>query len=94
MPNPPLPTSTVFKGKLLTQLVDQFRERHQYPPSLIAVSPMALVILATKKSIATSWGGIRVEVREEIPRMETKKPRTLGVDLVPEGTSLEAVDLP
>ncbi len=94
MPNPPLPTSTVFKGKLLTQLVDQFKERHRYPPSLIVVSPMALVILATKKSVAMSWGGIRVEVRDEIPRVKTTKPRTLGVDLVPEGTALEAVDLP
>jgi hypothetical protein len=49
--------------KLLTKMLERFREKHGRWPEKIVVAPVALVGLAVKKSIAPVWNGIPVECR-------------------------------
>lgn len=51
--------------KLLTKMVEQFREAHEGGvPDRIVVEPVALVALGIKRSVAPVWNGIPVECRE------------------------------
>jgi len=49
--------------KVLTQMVEKFREKHGKLPARIVVAPVALVALGLKKSVAPVWEGIPVECR-------------------------------
>jgi len=73
-------TSTPSK-KLLTQLVDQYRQKHQKPPQRIVVSPIALTALALERTIAPTWQGIPVECREiQVEDIVKSGPR-LGIEV-------------
>lgn len=78
-----------MKKKILSQLVNQFQERHQRMPEEIIVHPVALAALALKQSVAPKWNGIPVKCREVKPgKGEGKK---LGVTVV--DGALRAFDL-
>ena len=81
-----------MKEKLLTQMVRQFQERHQRPPSRIYVDPLAAVVLVARRSVAPVWNGIPVEFREVDETVAPKKEaNVLGVCLLDDG--LRAVDI-
>lgn len=65
--------------KLLTQIVEQFRARHQRLPTRIIVDPLALVSLGLRRSVAPQWNGIPVECREITPKPPESTPTALGV---------------
>jgi len=65
--------------KLLSQLVEQFRAKHNRMPSRIIVDPLALVSLGLRRSVAPFWNGIPVECREVIPAPPESTPTALGV---------------
>lgn len=72
------------KQKVLTEMVDKFREKHGRPPLKIVVAPVALVALGLKKSVAPFWSGIPVECRlfdeNEVASKHVKsKVRSLGI---------------
>lgn len=70
-----------MKTKILTQLVNQFQERHQRLPDEIWIHPVALTVLALRRSVAPKWNGVPVKVVEV---RETKKASTriLGITVV------------
>jgi hypothetical protein len=61
---------------VLSQMVDQFRQRHQRPPDKVVLAPLACLALAVKQSLAPTWNGIPVECRE-IAEHEATKDRSL-----------------
>ena len=65
--------------KVLTQLVEQFRARHNRLPSRIVVDPLALVSLGLRRSVAPVWNGIPVECRDLTPAPPRSTPTALGV---------------
>lgn len=65
--------------KLLSQLVEQFRAKHNRMPSRIVVDPLALVSLGLRRSVAPFWNGIPVECREVVPVPPKITPTALGV---------------
>lgn len=67
-----------MKTKVLTLLVNQFKERHQRLPEKIIIHPVALAALAVKKSVAPLWNGIPVSCREVQPSAKNSG-RALGV---------------
>ena len=66
---------------MLTQLVNQFKDRHQRLPEKIVLHPLALAALAIKKSVAPMWNGIPVECREIKPSAKASTVR-LGITVV------------
>lgn len=79
-----------MKPKVLTLLVNQFKERHQRLPDEIIIHPVALAALALKKSIAPLWNSIPVRCRVVKPSAKSST-RKLGV-IVVDGT-LRGFDL-
>lgn len=72
------------KQKVLSQMVEKFRERHGKMPFKIVVAPVALVALGLKKSVAATWNEIPVECRlfeeKEVASKHVKSQvRSLGV---------------
>ena len=65
--------------KLLSQMVDQFRARHNRLPSRIVIDPLALVSLGLRRSVAPFWSGIPVECRDISPEPPKSTPTALGV---------------
>ena len=61
--------------KVLSQMLEQFRERHNQAPRAIVVAPVALVALGIKRSVAPSWDRVPVECRlfekEEVVELGT-----------------------
>lgn len=49
--------------KVLSLMVDRFRDKHGHPPRKIIVAPLALISLGVKGSVAPTWEGIPVECR-------------------------------
>jgi hypothetical protein len=75
-------------------MLDQFKEKHRRTPERILVTPMALLVLAARKSVAPTWDGVPVEIRHELPRAKCDRPRFLGIDLTAsEPPTLEALDV-
>jgi len=70
-----------MKTKVLTQLVNQFKERHNHPPDEIVIHPIALAALAIKQSVAPLWNGIPVKCREIKPDAKASN-RKLGITVV------------
>lgn len=72
---------------LLTQMVAQFRQRHQKLPRQLVVTPLAALALAIKGGLAPVWEGIPVVCRD-IAEIEVADPASpaacLAVLLVPE----------
>jgi len=77
--------------KLLTELVDQFQQKHRVIPRRIVVTPVALAVLALRRSVAPSWAGIPVECREIDADELAKSGTRLGVDV--HGGSVVSFDL-
>jgi hypothetical protein len=70
--------------KLLTQMVEKFREKHGRLPHKIVVTPLALVALGFKNSVAPTWNGVLVESRlfedsEVASKHDRAKVSSLGV---------------
>lgn len=76
--------------KILSQLVNQFKEQHQRLPDEIVIHPVALAALALKKSVAPLWNGIPVKCRVVKPSAQSST-RKLGV-IVKDG-ALRGFDL-
>ena len=49
---------------VLSQMLNQFEQRHARLPARIVVTPLALLLLAVKHSAATTWQGIPVQCRD------------------------------
>ena len=83
-----------MKKKILSQMVEQYQQRHQCLPEKILVHPLALVALGIRRSVAPVWNGVRVECREVSPKEGKKGGRCLGVYLEARGreTSLVSFD--
>lgn len=65
--------------KILSQLVDQFKDRHQgRSPEEIVIHPVALAALALKRSIAPRWNGIPVRCFPVKPQAKVSNVR-LGI---------------
>jgi hypothetical protein len=79
-----------MKTKVLTQLVEQYRQRHQRLPEQIVVHPVALATLAIKQSIAPKWNGIPVKCREIKPTIKPDSTK-LGITVI--DGALRAFDL-
>jgi len=73
----------IVRRKLLTQMVEQFRNRHARMPEKIVLHPLALPVLALRRSVAAVWAGIPVEIKEIDTSRLTKDEdaRYLGVAL-------------
>ena len=72
-----------MQTKLLTQMLEQYRERNNRLPQEIQVHPVALLALTAKQEIAPQWNGIPVKVREVAPAGELEKPaRFLGITVI------------
>ena len=67
--------------KLLTQMVAQYQAKHQKLPGRIVVTPVVLVFLALKRTIAPTWSGIPVECREIKAEDVAANGPLLGVDI-------------
>lgn len=75
---------------MLSQLVEQFQNRHSRLPEEIVVHPVALVALALKQSVAPKWKGIPVRCRDVKPVAKPVGNR-MGVTIV--GGALRCFDL-
>jgi len=66
--------------KILSQLVDQYQQKHNRPPERIVVHPAAAVILAHRRSLGPVWNGLPV-VCEEVKPVELghRQATALGV---------------
>jgi len=72
------------KQKVLSLMVEKFREKHGRLPEKIVVAPVALVSLGLKKSVAPVWNDVPVECRlfkkdEVAARHEKAKVKSLGI---------------
>lgn len=63
--------------KLLEQMLEQYRNRHERLPNLIVLTPEALAALASKREIALRCAGVPVTCLESAP-----------IDAVPDGDGL------
>lgn len=50
--------------KILTLLLDQFRQKHRHDPKKVIVSPLAMAALSLRRSVAPVWSGLPVECHE------------------------------
>lgn len=78
-----------MKKKVLSQLVEQFQQRHQCLPTEIVIHPVALAALALKQSVAPKWNGIPVKCRD-VKEAKPGGPK-LGITVV--GGALRGFDL-
>ena len=70
---------------VLSLMVKQFTERHQgRQPKRIVLTPLALLGLAIKRSVAPTWCGIPVACREIAEAEATENGWALGVFVLPE----------
>lgn len=68
--------------KMLSQLVEQYREKHRKLPEKIVVHPAAMVVLAMRRSLGPVWNGIPVVCEATKPRNLGDKPATmLGITI-------------
>lgn len=72
------------KKKILTEMVEKFRQKHNRVPDKIVVAPVALVVLGLRKSVSPTWDGVPVMCRlfdqEEVAsKHEKAKVTSLGV---------------
>lgn len=75
-------------------MLGQFQARHQRPPSKIVLTPMALLALTVKKSVAPAWQGVPVICREIAGTEATvvkDEARSLGVFVVPSAATASIV---
>lgn len=74
-------------SNVLSLMVEQFRQRHQRPPTQLVIAPLAALALAIKQSLAPDWDGIPVVCRD-VSEAEVAAPgdtaRSLAVFIVPE----------
>jgi len=77
--------------KLLTKLIEQYHQRHHKNPAQIIIDPLALVVLAYRRSTAVTWGGIPVYCQEFEVSAPQGEINTMGVALLDDG--IQAVDL-
>jgi hypothetical protein len=70
-----------MKKKILSQMVEQYQNRHKKPPEKIIVHPLALVSLGLRRSVAPVWNGIPVECREIVQEDGKKGGKCLGVSV-------------
>lgn len=70
--------------KTLDRMLEQFRTRHGRLPESIEVSPLALTVLAARRSVAPRWRSVPVICRPVDPRRLTQDQgaQVLGVDVV------------
>ncbi len=77
---------------MLSQLVDQYRQRHSREPDEIVVHPVALAALTIKQSVAPKWNGIPVKCEVTKPvGAEDITGRKMGVTVI--NGALRAFDL-
>lgn len=72
---------------VLSLMVEQFTQRHGQPPKQIVLTPLALLGLAIKRSVAPSWCGIPVVCREIAEAEAAENGGALGVFVLPEDRS-------
>ena len=66
--------------KMLSLLVEQFREKHQRQPEKIVIHPLAMVALGLRQSLAPIWNGIPVACEDIKPApLEGKSATKLGI---------------
>lgn len=80
--------------KILSQMVEQFRQEHNQAPREIVVAPVALLALGIKQSVMPFWDNVPVKCRlfEESEVVEVGTGTRLGV-FVYKG-DLRACELP
>lgn len=73
---------------VLTLLLQQYTERHNgRRPQEIVLTPLALLALALKQSVAPTWQSVPVvcrEIAESEATSDLAKSRALGVFVLPE----------
>jgi len=72
---------------ILSQMVDQFRARHNRKPEKIVIAPLACLALAVKQSLAPTWQGIAVECRdmeESEATADRRLAKSLAVFIIPD----------
>ena len=86
-----------MKAKILTQFIDQFRAKHLRDPEQIVVTPLAMTLMALRRSIAPKWDNIplccrEIELEEAVNDLDA---RTLGIALDTEASepTLVAFDI-
>ena len=78
--------------KILTLLVEQYRQKHHRLPEKIVVHPVAMVVLSARRSIAPKWNDIPVVCEAVKPRfLGDQAPTALGVTV--NGSALQGFDL-
>jgi hypothetical protein len=69
---------------VLSLMVQQFTQRHGQLPRQIVLTPLALLGLAIKRSVAPSWCGVPVVCREIAETEAAENGQALGVFVLPE----------
>jgi len=82
----------MMQAKILTRLVDQFREKHQRPPEKIVVHPLAMVVLGFRQSLAPVWNGIPV-ICEDIKPVPLKGKTATKLGVIVYNSHLRGFDL-
>lgn len=72
-------------------MVRQFQAKHHRQPDRILIDPLALVVLAQRRSAAPTWNGIPVECREVKPVPPNGHVNALGICLWED--TLRSVDI-
>lgn len=81
-------------NKVLSQMLKQFEQRHNRKPLRIVVTPLAVLALTIKRSLAPTWEGIPVESRELKETEATDLPseaKGLAVFVLPEDRTARLV---
>lgn len=67
-------------NKILSLMLQQFRQKHRRNPKHLVVVPLAMLALAIKQSLAPEWEGIPVVCRE-VAEHEVAQPGETAVSL-------------
>jgi hypothetical protein len=76
--------------KLLSRLIEQYRQKHKQLPEKIVIHPIAAVVLSARHSLAPTWNGIPV-ICEAVKPIHVEKATKLGV--IANRGSLQGFDL-
>lgn len=83
-----------MNANVLTEMLQQFQRKHQKLPQHIVVSPLALLALSLRKSIAQRWQQIPVvcrDLREDEVAKAGESVTGMAVFMIPEGLSARIV---
>jgi hypothetical protein len=78
---------------VLSAMVQLYQTKHKRPPETIVVTPLALLTLSIKRSVAPKWMGIPVLCRDidEAEAAKGEPAHHLGVFIKPSGQTGQLV---